>query len=1023
MHFKTLLLAIMSFFLIAESSGAYELAFGNHVDYQAGASSANPWSVIAADFDGDGKPDLAVGHDGPTTVSILKNNGNGTFVAPASYGVGVGGPPRSVFAADFDGDGKADIAAANFYTNNVAILKNNGDGTFPSAVNYDVGTYPLDIFGADLDGDGKPDLAVANYGFATVSILKNNGDGTFAGAVNYGVGLRPRSVFSADFDGDGKLDLAVANDSSGTVSILKNNGDGTFASAVNYGVGLRPWSVYAADFDGDGKPDLAVANWIGGTVSILKNNGDGTFASAVDYAAGSGAASVFAADFDGDGKPDLAVTDANTNSISILKNNGNGTFATRVSYLVGSVPYHVFGADFNGDRKPDLAVANYGSNSISILANMSSGFVPPFDTASSVDTADVFYSKQADLDMDNHPDIVYTGSSSDSLYVIYGKADGTLEKPRAYFKIKKAALAVDYINGDTLLDIVARTTSQVYVLLNQGSRNFSLDSIPVSSTTYGRSPANSSFPSITTGYFNNDASKDVIVSPGTILYGNGSGGFPGTSTLPFAVDAVASADFNNDGSDDLVITFGDSARVLLNNGTGTMTQSSAVRIGYYPFDVSTVVTGADFNKDGKPDFAVVTGQSVPGSYDTSVVTIALGNGSGGIQTADSVRITGSAINLAVNDVNRDKNLDLTVVNARTRSLEIYYGDGFGTFPDSNSSYLGSGTQALLALVTTDLNRDGNPDYLCGGATAPVIIATNHIPAEPILPAEMVVTGYRGIDFSVTDPFQFSISKSLSTVAGSAYWQTDLNHDDIRDVRTFDYNLLNGEYKFVIQFPPYFPPGGGFLMDIRVDGSQQIRPFLNYALPTLLSASPQTTDSLVFYYTVEGTPSMNPPNGQRTQTTHQPAFLWGKLIDSADFTRYEIQLSPRFDMSSPLYDDSTLTRPQFVPSAPLDTGKVYYWRARSSMGTYGAPWSTWTRTMAANIGTGCCVGYMGNVNGVGIIDLSDLSYLVCYLTSGLSCPLSCQDAANVNGIGIVDLSDLSALVSYLTGGGYVPPPCP
>jgi hypothetical protein len=103
-------------------------------------------------------------------------------------------------------------------------LKNNGNGTFAGAVNYEVGRYPTPVFAADLDGDGKPDLAVANY-YSTVSILKNNGNGTFAGAVNYGVGLTPLSVLAADLDGDGKPDLAVANYGSDNVSILKNIGN------------------------------------------------------------------------------------------------------------------------------------------------------------------------------------------------------------------------------------------------------------------------------------------------------------------------------------------------------------------------------------------------------------------------------------------------------------------------------------------------------------------------------------------------------------------------------------------------------------------------------------------------------------------------------------------------------------------------------------------------------------------------------------------------------------------------------
>jgi hypothetical protein len=121
-----------------------------------------------------------------------------------------------------DGDGDLDLAVANDGSDNVSILKNNGDGTFEGAVDYGAGGCPWSVFCADLDGDNDLDLAVANYDHDNVSILKNNGDGTFQTAVNYGAGDGPLSVFCADLDGDSDLDLAVANYHSDDVSILMN---------------------------------------------------------------------------------------------------------------------------------------------------------------------------------------------------------------------------------------------------------------------------------------------------------------------------------------------------------------------------------------------------------------------------------------------------------------------------------------------------------------------------------------------------------------------------------------------------------------------------------------------------------------------------------------------------------------------------------------------------------------------------------------------------------------------------------
>ena len=352
-------------------SGTQEFCFNPAVNYAAGDA---PTSVFAADLDGNGDQDLAVANYVSDNVSVLKNNGDGTFAAAVNYAVG--DAPQSVFAADLDGDGHADLAVANasFYPDNgnVSVLKNNGDGTFAAPVNYAAHLNPTSVFAADLDGDGDQDLAIANEWSDNVSVLKNNGDGTFAAALNYEAGNAPYSVFAADLDGDGHADLAVANGSSDNVSVLKNNGDGTFAAAVNYAAGDAPISVFAAHLDGDGKLDLAVANYSSANVSVLKNNGDGTFAAAVNYAAGDDARSVFVADLNGDSDADLVVTDSWNGNVSVLKNNGDGTFAAAVNYATGEfwpTSVSVFAADLDGDNDVDLAVANFNSASVSVLIN------------------------------------------------------------------------------------------------------------------------------------------------------------------------------------------------------------------------------------------------------------------------------------------------------------------------------------------------------------------------------------------------------------------------------------------------------------------------------------------------------------------------------------------------------------------------------------------------------------------------------------------------------------------------------
>jgi hypothetical protein len=305
------------------------------------------------------------------TVSVLLSNGDGTFQPAQAFPAG--SSPRSVAVGDFNGDGKLDLAVANYGSNTVSVLLGKGDGSFLPAQSYSAGSYPHAVAVGDFNGDGIPDLAVAD-GAGTVSILLGNGDGTFRAPVSFAAGKVPASVAVGDFNGDGLPDLAVANEGSvpnyndSSVSVLLGNGDGSFQAAVNYAAGKDPKAVAVGDFNGDGTPDLAVANFLSNTVSVLLGNGDGSFLPAINSPAGSSPWSVAVADFNGDGAADLAVAD--DGCVRVLLGNGDGTFQTTlISYLAGSWLRSVEVGDFNGDGAADLAVANYYSKDVSILLN------------------------------------------------------------------------------------------------------------------------------------------------------------------------------------------------------------------------------------------------------------------------------------------------------------------------------------------------------------------------------------------------------------------------------------------------------------------------------------------------------------------------------------------------------------------------------------------------------------------------------------------------------------------------------
>ena len=360
---------------------------GNATAYST-SNTNDPLSVAAGNFNGDGMSDLAVADAGNGTLQILINNGNGTFTAGNSYSSGYSDShaadiPYAVITGDFNGDGKLDLAVANYdqtySTGTVKIFLGNGNGTFNAGNVYSwTNCSPISIAAADFNSDTKLDLAVANYNGGMVSILLGNGDGTFSNRTNYNSGgSNLRSLAVADFNGDSKPDLAVANYDNGTVGIFLNNGDGTFpATATTYSSGgTHPRSIAVGDFNGDRKLDIAVGNHDSNNVGILLNKGNGTFpATATTYSSGgTNPRGVAVADFNGDGIPDVAVTNSGSTTVGILLGTGSGGFVSAAAYITGSTygPFGITVADFNGDGLPDLAVTNSGSsassNSVSTL--------------------------------------------------------------------------------------------------------------------------------------------------------------------------------------------------------------------------------------------------------------------------------------------------------------------------------------------------------------------------------------------------------------------------------------------------------------------------------------------------------------------------------------------------------------------------------------------------------------------------------------------------------------------------------
>jgi hypothetical protein len=716
--------------------------------YDTGSQAVARWPYAArvADFDGDGHPDVAVAHWWAfPKLAILRNHGDGSLEAPVFYSYAKGA--LDLVVADFNGDGKPDIVVSNTGANNegntVSLFRNLGNGTFAPHVQFVVGTGsfvgPVGLAAADFNGDGRTDLAVALYGYngrgTEIALLSNNGAGGFFAAQHFPVGVAPYKLAAGDLDGDGRPDLVVARDYE-NVTVLHNTGSG-FAPPVTYpALGFFNFDFFATvelcDVDRDGDLDILYSASLTSVnqstaLALLRNHGDGTFGPAealfTTLDAG-GAVDIAAGDIDGDGWPDLlGATGAHWN---LWRGDGQGGFLSPELMGATETPIAIELADMDGDGHVDPVVVGRESLEVAVYHNSGDGdfatpqpvqAVPSFALPADSRGMDV-----GDVDGDGRLDvaIAYQAFSigTSGVAILFGTGDGGFGPPIAYPTPKDAIYAkLADLDGDGRPDLLWADDAPTYDVktrMNLGNGQFGpVLNWPMNTCGNGEVAAID---------VDNDGDLDLVLCeyggcPNVPLSGtrvfirknNGDGTFalPYIHTVSGFPERVRGADVNNDGLIDLLFTGNSWIDVCLGIGNGFFAAPMPAACDWGPKGLCV----GDWNGDGKIDIATTNYGDVGSGGET--VSIMLGHGDGTFAPPTTTPASyshtfGNSRDIVAGDVDHDGRLDLMAGAWGSLDVSYYHNEGQGSFAPQVRYGTGWPT---LDLAFGDFTGDGRGDLL------------------------------------------------------------------------------------------------------------------------------------------------------------------------------------------------------------------------------------------------------------------------------------------------------------------------